>query len=511
VASKRRSDSNKKKKEREDGVAKSGHYYTPIQKHKRDGKRLLASFAQVPNLTLTSWLNDRLPEMIWMALLLERLPRRRVLDHVRGVGVKLLLRGETVPGFDGALSAIATVDEAQARLFLGDLFVEPVVRRALLPLLVLRDLPGRERWTEYLVEEPPDDSLTRFARSILLCDAHKSEGGTDVTWARYMLAVSSGTKPPHPENPTELLNYPNEGDLASVRPMIRASEVMLDFSLKREPVWAAKFWRQWMDETPCAPLPPSTPPIPATGTTLARIAEVRAAVVEHFHRTLRTTALDAKHDASFGLSLYALDTLRELLLVGNATGIVGRAGLRELAEVAITFSYLAHVDQDDVWMQYRVHGAGQAKLAWIKFEEHPTPGSHVDSETLRRMANEDKWQEFVNVDLGHWANLDARKMAQDSGTKDIYDAFYGWPSTFVHGQWCAVRATVLATCANPLHRFHRVPTGSSTVLADVIPDSATLVDRALGVLDRLFPGLTAKSVMTAPSSTTPEGTSDTSR
>jgi hypothetical protein len=49
------------------------------------------------------------------------------------------------------------------------------------------------------------------------------------------------------------------------------------------------------------------------------------------------------------------------------------------------------------------------------------------------------------------------ELAEQSGTKDAYDAHFGWNSAFVHGQWAAVRDGTLTTCLNPLHRLHRVP------------------------------------------------------
>lgn len=436
--------------------------------------------------------------MIWFALLLDRLPREKVLNHVRWVGIQLLTRGVKIKNFDGTLTAIAALSDDEATRFFDDLLRQPPIRHALMPLLALRGLPGRDRWIARLQGEPPDDSPEQFARAVLRCADHQSEGATDARWARYMLAVSAKTMMPHPQNPTEMLNYPSEGDLHDVRPSIRSTESMMDALMGRESIWAAKFWRQWMDDTACAPCPQASrgPPIPAT--TSMKVAAARGALAAHFQRTLRTTELDAKHDDVFGLALYATDTLSELLRMGNATGILGRAGLRELAEIAITLSYLAHVDRDEVWLQYRMHGSGQAKLAWIKFEENPAPGTHVDAELLRQMASEDRWHEFVDIDLGHWAALDARKMAELSGTKDLYDSYYGWPSTYVHAQWCAVRATSLATCMNPLHRFHRVPTVAATRLGDVVPDAVTIVDRILGVVEKLFPGLAVRSVADEP-------------
>jgi len=64
--------------------------YSTLNQHKREGKTLVPPLAQIPNLHAISWMNDRLPEILWAALLVTLLPReaalsifRRAADHVR--------------------------------------------------------------------------------------------------------------------------------------------------------------------------------------------------------------------------------------------------------------------------------------------------------------------------------------------------------------------------------------------------------------------------------------------
>ena len=52
---------------------------------------------------------------------------------------------------------------------------------------------------------------------------------------------------------------------------------------------------------------------------------------------------------------------------------------------------------------------------------------------LEQLANEDMWQEFVEIDFGNWTGTTVRKMAEDAGVKDAYDGYYVWPSGYVHG------------------------------------------------------------------------------
>ena len=56
-----------------------------IKQHKRTGKKLVPPLMQVPNVNLTSWRDNRLPEILWAAILISNLERNKVLDIFRNV------------------------------------------------------------------------------------------------------------------------------------------------------------------------------------------------------------------------------------------------------------------------------------------------------------------------------------------------------------------------------------------------------------------------------------------
>ena len=223
------------------------------------------------------------------------------------------------------------------------------------------------------------------------------------------------------------------------------------------------------------------------GTTEEHLQEVWDFLVEHTCNTQTTSGIDAQHDTIFGMGLYCLGLLRELLRVGTCHSISARTTLRTIAECYITLAYLAKKNDAELWQSYRVYGAGQAKLAFLKLDESVNEPSYVDVQTLEQLANEDMWQEFLNIDLGHWDDTNLRKMSMEADVKDVYDQFYDWTSTFAHGHWGAIRDTVFETCINPLHRLHRIPRQSVRTLPDVIPDACLLVDKILEVVAQLYP------------------------
>jgi hypothetical protein len=178
--------------------------------------------------------------------------------------------------------------------------------------------------------------------------------------------------------------------------------------------------------------------------------------------------------------------------IGASSTITTRFTLRTLLELYVTLTFLVTKDSVELWQSYRVFGAGQAKLALLKIEdtdEHPL-GISID--TLRELANEDVWQEFLPIDVGHWIKSNLRQLSEQANVKDDYDRFYSWTSMYSHAHWGAVRASVFDTCGNALHRLHRIPRTNARTQSDVLPDAVLLVDKLLNVVDRAYPGLTTR-------------------
>ena len=289
----------------------------------------------------------------------------------------------------------------------------------------------------------------------------------------------------------EILYYPTLGLQQKVRPFVRATEGSFDLPSKTKMPWAQSFWKQCLRDTPCDPRHTmDTEWSPLLATTGRRIREVREALARHERSCLVTTEVDAKQDAAFGFAAYALGILHELTRMDNGTAILGRIGLRTLFESYVTLLHLKKRDDPALWITYRQYGSGQAKLAFLKLDNGgSTIPISVNLDVLRQLANEDKWLEFVSIDLGHWAATDLRKLSEECGLKADYDRLYPWTSAFTHGSWVALRTSCFDLCINPVHRLHRRVRSDPAELGDVVPDACELVDKILGIVDDLYPGL----------------------
>lgn len=491
--------SNRKKKPN-----RSGKVTSSLADHKRVGKALIPPMMQLTGMSFSSWANNRLPEMLWACLVITVIPRKEAIEVFRdiaSIGIRYRRdehEQESKPALGWSLRHSDLPNQPR------ELFNALVTRvlhchsglQALRPLLLLESLPGRDWWKAALAVEASEDDWQTLVQAVLKTFDHQSQEATDVRWLSVLFKLGLGeifVMETMRERVQELIEYPNHGDMRSVRPYIRSTEIAVT-SLKPDQApnpWPELFWDYTLEHTQCLPAPLESrggsahdPKI--LGTT---INDVREALLAHWFASLSTTGLNQKHDGVFGFGFFALACLAEMSMGPLSSAITGRLLLRSLTECRISLAYLLRCGNDEMWRKFRSYGTGQAKLALLKHEEMAgQKPQFVTQEALETLANEDYFQEYVEIDLGHWAGKDLRRLAEDSGTKDDYDRYYGWASGFVHGQWGAIRDSNFTHCLNPLHRFHRIPLPYHRILEPTIADALDLVNAILDDVNTAYPG-----------------------
>lgn len=485
-----------KKNKQYRAAKKKQRIQSSLHQHHREGKTLVPPLKRLPgNMQYTRWVDQRMPEMLWACLVRAVLPRNDALQIFREVAKLALELRDSTLGPDKLIPAHARLAEYNPQLI--PRIVELVARHplgyaALRPLLLFDGLPARAAWAAAIGSEPIDGDTDTLMDAVVEYLDHQSEHSTDVRWLICVFGSLTG-KVHYPQGfekkIEEMRLYPDYGDMRKVRPSVRAQEQMFwgfgDFDF----AWSAEFWDECHGATPCLQPAPALPvtPTPSRKELAPVFARAVSAVSQHWIDTTRTTAVDAGHEGMFAFVLYALRCLLELT-GGARVGIAGRLLLRTLVECRITLAYLVHKNDAALWEKFRRYGAGQAKLALLKISESATQPHSVSAATLEAIANEDFWEEFVDINLGNWAGIDLRKIAEESGTKAIYDAHFGWDSAYVHGQWAALRDATLTTCLNPLHRAHRIPLLGGRQLNDAVIDGLEIVEGMITDLLRMFPG-----------------------
>lgn len=497
------------KKSKKKHAGSVGTSFSNIGQHQVLGKTLQPPLRQLPNATLTSWQDDHLPSVLWAALLTQTLPRDEYLACFREIithcapwfddSGPLRHRADTAPSpsvmnFDAILDfdSLATIADDLFEEFIRIPLAHPLGRQALRPLLFLTTPPGIERWKRSLATEIATEDLALLAGAVARCLNHQSESSTDIRWFKVALPIIAGRMrfgQNLAERAREILDFPNRGDLRSVRPSIRAAEM----SMRRQPIpaWIHAFWEELGRGTDCVDPTDLQSEVKLTPSRLnpRNVFGCRSDLIQRFFEVKSTERTDARLDGAFGLTLYALSILITVAATRTQETMLGRLAIRTLVEARVTLAYLAKRDDPKVWSQWRIYGAGQVKLAFLKAQE-ATGDLPVfyDTEELQRLANEDIWQEYLDIDLGHWTKGNLRWMATECGEKDLYDRFYGWSSGFVHAQWGAVRDTDFVTCHNPLHRLHRIPRLISRRQESVEADAIELTNGMIDLLDGLYKG-----------------------
>ena len=476
-----------KKNRRKKKPSKSGKNRTQLLDHKKVGSELQSTFSQFSeNVTFSSWSNERLPEMLWAAVIRVIQNQDYAISEFKRVIDFVSSHKEKESLYDLSISGLASMDEQLREEFISFLVKSPHTGSALTVLKLFDNLPARDSWLKFLPPSKPDVELLMAA--VGLCLPHQSQEATDCRWLRLMLRVVSGKMKAPREIIEPWFKYPYDVDLRKVRPSIRACEIPLDSigDDEKDLTWANNFWDEAWVNTPCLELIPQTEEqIEEKHCSLEELDALCIKLEQHWVDTHTTTDVDAKHDAVFGIAFYTISILKEMLASSQEVGILSRLGLRTILEAHISLRYLVVKDDQNLWKKWRTYGAGQAKLNALKFDELIDPPKFINTETLESIAGEDLWEEFVNIDLGSWNGADLRKLSEKVGLKPSYDKFYSWSSTYSHATWGAIREVCFCTCGNPLHRLHRYP--KATKLPETLRDACLIINGILDDLDSAYP------------------------
>ena len=462
---------------------------SPIGNHKRSGKKLVPPLVRGmgEKLQLASWMNDRLPEMLWAALIFASMERphafnefERIFDFVAGHPRKAELGNLTISG-------VAELDDPLRKDIISFITANRVTAQALSTLTMFESLPRKEEWEANLSGFEPSLPLLMTAVGNTLY--HQSSTSTDCRWVRSTGIAAAGrmhVSPQLQEYADTMSSYPKLEPGSPEGARIRATEGALAALMTTGSNWPTNFWQEAWDKTPCTVLVRSHDTAEVRkSTTRQEISELIDHLKEHWRQTHSTTAIDRKHDATFGMTFYALRILADMMALGISNSILGRLGLRTILEIRINLKYLVDRDDDELWKTWRQYGAGQAKLSSLKLDDLAERPEHIDIESVESIASEDIWEELLVIDIGNWTNSDLRKMSEQVQLKDIYDQHYPWTSTYAHGMWGAIRESSYQTCGNPLHRLHRYP--ERQPLQDCLYDAVVLVDEIIRHVDNEFP------------------------
>jgi hypothetical protein len=474
-----------------------------LSDHKQYKKILKPPFLQIGKMTLSSWIDERLPEMLWAVLVIGNIERGKALNFFRYIADYIHKNPDC---YNVTLSGIGKFPEAKRKEFIRRAASwSDEVNIALRPITLFPSMPAIDDWKDYLDKPIPKDDWQELSEAILKSYWHQSQEATDCRWIKLFCLILGGKMkfPREMEDTVRgVFEYPNYGDLRRIRPFIRASEIAPYPTSNEGPgEWSRNFWQYCFDKTSCIPEEVVSEKIKDRQEKLSDEMEkarkhyfketikVRNKLIDHFFSTSKTSAIDSRHEGCFGIALYGLTLFIEIIFYRAPLSITGRIALRSLVEAYITFRHLLQNEKEEsrIWDDYRSYGTGQLKLLYLKLKELGQEMSSIEIDDLDYLANEDKWVEFVPINLGHWDSVNLRRISEEVGLKDLYDKYYNYTSGYVHSHWGAVRESVYQKCVNPLHRFHRVPTYDLPLMPSVTSDARNITNGILECLSEAYP------------------------
>ena len=138
--------------------------------------------------------------------------------------------------------------------------------------------------------------------------------------------------------------------------------------------------------------------------------------------------------------------------------------LRAMTDLHITLSWIM-LDLVERAKKYILHGLGEEKLLveHFKKEIEDQPENSLSDEIREVIDLKSTWINsqrrdfFVEVNLGNWAQLDYRRMSQETDCESLYKFAYKPFSQAAHNMWPHVSIYNCKDCESPLHRHHLIP------------------------------------------------------
>ena len=233
--------------------------------------------------------------------------------------------------------------------------------------------------------------------------------------------------------------------------------------------WSRYFWNHNFDLTVCRPhvfaIQGSTAITEEDTPKLIEVLETNVSSCQSYIEKLQNQVKCNLYDPSrdevfFGLlsrvvRLYSLIAHDLYLWSRDLGGIM----LRCMAGTAITFGYLAKCADENMFHRFQEYGEGQEKLLMLHLQDNHPEATSLEGRDAASIAEElgGFSVELIDIELGHWAKKDERKLAIAAGMEDIYRLVFSPASGDVHGSWVSLKKSNLCVCVEPLHRFHRLP------------------------------------------------------
>ncbi len=446
------------------------------------------------HLELQSWALTRMPEYLWLGLILMAYSRKKGLEKAGEILFEISRHFDFL--LKPKLSRILNLSEDEQKK-LYQIIIKHIDSTVLAPLTILYRDKAHPIFNEYFYNPQlsVENRIGIISEAVKLYMPHQSNEATDLRYLTMCLQLFGGKI--HVADGLNvtgkaLKEYPisehEDEIMRSYRPCIRAMEGN-DFDLSDEDkFFSSNFWKDIGMVTPCKPM---LIKFDENSEDFSEFIKDCQKVVEYVVYSNKEKSLSAdKFDVLVGSINYALKIFIEINTKTLGNSILGRHGIRTIIEVLIMMKYLLKNEQEqpNIWEEYKLYGISKYKLVLLKLREASLDEtSHIVEPIIDVLVNEVVWEEFINVDLKYFDKLGIREKSIAVSEKDLYDLYYDYDSSFSHGLWGAIRESAMLFCDNATHKYHSIPDISgSQSLPDVKSDSFKIIKRLFKLMTEIF-------------------------
>lgn len=464
-----------------DHVLKKGVFVTPINSiplmHELNDKK--------------SWTYGRMPEYIWIGLILKFYGREKGLQKLNEIVMQLHVLTPNLHTL--RLSEIFKLDiETQVAFY--SFLIDIIGKEPLAPLTVIFSVSKEPTFSKYfhikgLSVQERCDTITQVMQNIMDHQSHKS---TDIRFvALYFYLLSEKMVLPK-EQIDIICSYPllshDSVEMRMARPTVRSLEMSILELEEPNEEYISDFWRYISEMTECSLYSVN---FPVENRTIDLYMENLYEIFQYLSQLYTSTSpIDAKMKVILGIATYSYKRLKEAYECNLFNKISGRNCIRSLIENYIMLKYLIKNESscDNIWQDYQLYGLGAYKLVLSKHRENEIAGEpHFDSNYIEMLVNEFKEEQFINMDTNYFKKDTIRVKAEKVDEKLLYGLYYDYDSSYEHGLWGAIRESAMLKCNNPAHQYHCIPDiDDEIILKSVLPDCIMVMNKTIAFLNELY-------------------------
>lgn len=442
------------------------------------------------------WSLDRLPEYVWMALILDYYGRSDGLEKCMYILRYLSSNHKEIssPKFSSILNL-----DSRKQCLLYDYIMSVIDPSILSPLSIVYTYSNYPEFSKCFcnTDKSVKQRITKLVEVLMKYFHQQSNEVTDIKYLvisyDFLLEklTFAGIQQEYVKLLSEysLLEHSNE-KMKLIGSIIRSLELSAPLLEGKNKLFIEKFWKDVSMMSECELI----------GVNFAKeesnaddyMKDVQG-IIRYLSELLKAdNPLSNKMLVLLGIATYSFKRVLEIVDHKLYNTITARGSIRNIIENYIMMKYLLENEKDhiDIWTDFQLYGIGLYKLVLTKSRDikRDLSKSHVEYKYLDLLVNEYIMEEYIDMDTSYFDNQGIRDKAISVGERELYGLYYDYDSSFEHGFWGAIRESSLLKCQSPAHQLHCVPDYENKQnLKSVWYDCIYVMNKTIHLLHDIYP------------------------